>query len=230
MFCASLSQLEKCQNNPALSYAVNVEGLEKAIKKYKSSRTKVIFFSSSHVFNGREPLCREDKIPSPQNVLGEHKVLGEKMVLQQGGLVVRVTKVIDPHFPRFSEWANDLKNGKPVKAFSNLMTSLVPIESLVKIMIAAILGDWCEIIHVSGPQDKSYSDIARMLARDLRCGDELVHHVNGEIKMIGRIHPHTTLCVSERVRELNVELPDTETIVRQWCENYGKLNNFSPNS
>lgn len=218
--CASLNKLEQCQNDPALSYAVNVEGLEKAIKKYRSSRTKVLFFSSSHVFSGRKPLCREDETPDPQNVLGEHKVLGEEMVLSEGGLVVRVTKVIDPHFTRFSDWAHELKNGKPIKAFSNLMTSLVPLDSLVKVMITAIREDWGGIIHLSGPEDSSYSDIAGMLAQGLGCGDELVHPVKGEAEMIGRTHTHTTLHISERVRALNVELPDTETVVRQWCRDY----------
>jgi len=66
---------------------VNVKGLEKAIEKYSSSRTKVLFFSSSHVFSSKKPFCREDEIPDLQNVLGEHKALGEEMVLRQGGLV-----------------------------------------------------------------------------------------------------------------------------------------------
>ena len=218
--CTSLNKLEHCQNDPALSYAVNVGGLEKVIEKYKSLRTKVLFFSSSHVFSGKKPLCREDETLAPQNVLGKHKVLGEEMVLRAGGLVVRVTKVVDLNFPRFSEWAHNLKNGKQVKAFSNLMTSLVPLNSLVKVIIAAIHGNWGGIIHVSGPEDRSYSDIAGMLARGLECGDRLVHPVLGETEVIGRTHTHTTLYISDRVRALNLELPDTDTVIRRWCRNY----------
>jgi len=220
VICASANKLEDCQNDPVLSYAINVEGLEKVIKRYKSIQTKVLFFSSSHVFSGKKPLCGEDETLAPQNVLGKHKVLGEEMVLRAGGLVIRVTKVVDLNFPRYSEWAHNLKNGKQVKAFSNLMTSLVPLNSLVKVIIAAIHGKWSGIIHVSGPEDRSYSDIAGMLARGLECSDRLVHPVLGETEVIGRTHTHTTLHISDRVRALNLELPDTDTVIRRWCRNY----------
>jgi len=218
--CASMNRVEQCQDAPALSYAVNVEGLEKAIKKYRSSRTTVLFFSSAHVFSGKKPFCRNDDVPDPQNVLGEHKVLGEEMVLDKGGLVIRVTKVIDPDFPRFTDWTHRLKNGKSVEAFSNLMTSLVPLESLVKVVVAAIREDWDGIMHVSGPEEKSYYDIAKVLARGLGFNDGLVNPIQGEAKKIGRTHARITLHISERVRTLNVHLPDTETVVRRWCRDY----------
>jgi dTDP-4-dehydrorhamnose reductase len=220
IICSSLNKLKHCQNDRAFSYAVNVDGLEKAIKKYKSSQTKIIFFSSSHVFSGQTPLRREDEMTNPQNVLGEHKVIGEQMVLSHGGLVVRMTKIIDSKFLRFKDWANNLKNLKPVDAFSNLMTSLVTLDSLVKVMDVAVREDWSGIIHVSGPDERSYSDIALMLARGLGCDEGLVHYVEEEKEVIGRTYAHTTLQISERVKGINIELPDVETVVSQWCRDF----------
>ena len=110
--CSSINELEDCQNNPTRSYVVNVGGLEKAIKKYSSSRTKILFLSSSHVFSGNKPYYVEDETPDPQTVLGEHKVLGEKMVLGCGGLVIRATKVINPNFLRFIEWGPKVTSRK----------------------------------------------------------------------------------------------------------------------
>jgi len=220
--CASANKLEDCQNDPALSYAVNVEGLEKVIKKYKSLPTKVLFFSSSHVFSGKKPLCGEDEILAPRNLMGKHKALGEEMVLGAGGLVIRATKIIDPHFPRFIDWAHKLKNGNQIKAFSNLMTSLVPLNSLLKVIIVAIQEDWSGVIHLSGPEEKSYSDIARMLARGLGYSDKFLQPVNGDVELIGKKCLYTTLHISERVLALNIDLPDTEKVIDIWCKNYIK--------
>jgi len=214
--CASLNKLEQCRNDPSLSYAVNIEGLEKAIKKYKSSRTKLIFFSSSQVFNGKKSFCKEDELLDPQNVLGEHKALGEEIVLNEGGLVVRVTKVIDPCFPRFTDWVHRFKNGVVVEAYTNLLASLVPLETLVNVLLAAIQEDWCSIIHISGPEDKSYYDMARSIAKNFRFSDDFIIPVQGETDNFGRSYSHTTLKLSQLVKDLNVDMPDTETVIKRW--------------
>jgi dTDP-4-dehydrorhamnose reductase len=226
--CSSINELENCQNNPAHSYVVNVKGLEKAIDKYSSSRTKILFLSSSHVFSGNESHYVEDQEPDPQTVLGEHKVLGERMVLGRGGLVIRATKVINPQFLRFIEWAQKLKDEKPVEAFRNLMVSLVPVESLVEVMMNALRENWGGIIHVSGPKDESYYEIARILARNLFCNDKYVLAIDGRSKLIVANGRYGTLGITQRVQASSVKFPDTEAVVSLWCESYLR-NIASPN-
>ena len=166
---------------------------------------------------------------NPQNVLGEHKVIGEQMVLSHGGLVVRMTKIIDSQFLRFKDWANNLKNLKPVDAFSNLRTSLVTLDSLVKVIDVAVREDWSGIIHVSGTDERSYSDIALMLARGLGCDERLVHYVEAEREMIGRTYTHTILHISERVKGISIELPDVEAVINQWCRDYIRSERLNEN-
>ena len=220
LVCASINELGACQQNSSLSRSVNVKGLEKAIKKYKGEKTKVMFLSSSHVFDGNKSFYKEDDIRNPKNVLGEHKECGEKLVLEEGGLVVRVTKVIGPYFPRFMEWAGKLRSGQNVQALDNLGASLVPLDSLVAVLTVAAQKQWDGIVHVSGPTENSYSEIATMLARSLGCSEDLVIAVKADSETLKRAQLHTTLGVSERIRVLNVDLPCTDVVVDQWCKNY----------
>ena len=220
--CASLNKLDQCQNDPALSFAVNVAGLEKAIKKYNSPRTQVIFLSSSHIFCGERPFVDETESPNPQNVLGGNKAMGEKIVNEEGGLVVRVTKVIDPLFPRFVDWMTKLTDGETIEAYSNLLGSLVPLDSLIQALIVAIREDWRRIIHVSGPEEVSYYDMARILARNLHRNEDVVIPVKSEIVEAETHVRHTTLRTSQIVKDSNIELPETEGIIREWCNRYNE--------
>jgi dTDP-4-dehydrorhamnose reductase len=218
--CASLNKLDQCQNDPALSFAVNVAGLEKAIKKYKSPRTQVIFLSSSHIFCGERPFVDETESPNPQNILGDNKAMGEKIVNEEGGLVVRVSKVIDPLFPRFVDWMTKLTNGETIEAYSNLLGSLVPLDSLIQALIVAIREDWRRIIHVSGPEEVSYYDMARILAINLCCNEDLVVPVKGEVVEAGARGRHTTLRTSQIVKDSNIELPDTASVISEWSGHF----------
>lgn len=218
--CASLNKMAQCQSDPALSYAVNVEGLKKAIRKYKTTRTQVVFLSSYQVFSGRKPFVEECEMPEPQNVLGKHKAQAEEIVLNEQGVVVRVTKVIDPLFSRFTNWTMQLKKGQIVEAYSNFFSSLVPLDSLIEALLVAIREGWRNIIHISGPEEVSYYDIGRMLAKNLRCSEDLVIPVKGELDEIGIRYPHSTLQVSKAIKDIKLYLPDSETIIREWVTRY----------
>jgi dTDP-4-dehydrorhamnose reductase len=218
--CASLGKLAQCQSDPALSYAVNVEGLEKAVRKYKTSRTQVVFFSSYHVFNGRKAFVEECEMPEPQCVIGRHKAQAEEIVLNEQGFVIRVTKVIDPLYPRFTDWALKLRKGQIVEAYSNLFCSLVPLDSVIEAVLVAIREGWKNIIHLSGPEETSYYDIARMLAKKLGCSEDLVVPVQGKIDEMGVHYSHSTLQVSKVIKNMKLNLPDTEAVIREWIKGY----------
>ena len=218
--CASLSEIGQCENDPELSYVVNISGLEKAIKKYKASRTQVIFLSTSHVFSGKKPFVAEGEPPDPQNVLGMTKTRGERIVLKEGGLVVRVSKVIGPLFPRFVSWVTKLTKGEIIEAYSNLLGSLVLLDSFIEVLLSAIHKDWRRIVHISGPEELDYYEMARMLARNLCCNEDLVVPVQGCLGNIGRHYPHTTLRISRVVKNLNIKLPDTEAFICEWLRHF----------
>jgi len=225
--CASLSEIGQCQNDPELSYAVNVAGLEKAIKKYKVSRTQVIFLSSSHVFSGEKPFVEENESPTPKIVLGENKTMGEKIVRKEEGLVVRVPKVVDPLFPRFVDWMVKLRKGETVEAFNNLLGSLIPLDSLVETLLVAVNKNWRGIIHISGPEEVSYYDMGRMLAKNLGCNEDLVIPVRGALQKIGIHDTHTTLQTSQVVKDSNINLPDTEAVIREWLSVFENSENLN---
>ena len=59
VICAALNSLELCEEHPELSFKVNVKAIENIIDKYKSKTSNFIFFSSSHVFDGRKTFINQ---------------------------------------------------------------------------------------------------------------------------------------------------------------------------
>jgi len=214
VICAGLTKIKQCQENQSLSYAINVEGVEKIISKYKSSKTKIIFLSSSHVFSGKIGFVKETEKVEPLNIYGTHKALAENIILNNNGLIIRVTKVIDPNFPLFIDWISKLKSGKKIVAYNNLFASLVPLESLIKTICLAIKNDWNGIVHLSGPEDTAYDEIAIILARKLKCNNELIiSTAGGNIQILGLFKVNTTLNISSIIKDYNIYLPNTEKVL-----------------
>ena len=99
--CAAISRVAECENNPSLAYNVNVEGTRNLVSAITASRHRpwLIFCSSREVYGNptKIPIC-DDQPLRPQNVYGQTKVMGEKIVTEAIGTkgryaIVRLTNV-----------------------------------------------------------------------------------------------------------------------------------------
>jgi dTDP-4-dehydrorhamnose reductase len=218
--CASLNELNQCDLNPELSFVVNVECVRKALVKYRAGGTKFLFLSSAHVFSGARPFQSEGDRVSPRHVLGLHKAISEAEILNVGGVAIRVTKVVDYDYRRFIRWAKELVSGRPIEALSNLNASLVSLDSVIKILLVAVQDEWGGLVHVSGPEERTYFDIARLLAESLRCDLTLVQSVAGVGKWFDEKYPHAILERSRRLDGLGIELGNTKQLIDDWCREF----------
>jgi len=222
---SSINNIYECDNNELHSYAVNVEGLEKAIINYTHSDTQIIILSSSKVFSGKKPFVRKNEKPDPQCVYGKHKLIAEQKVLGYNGLVLRVTKIVDPLFPRFIDWISNLKKGKAIEAYDNLFASLVPLDSIIQTLLIAVNENWRNIEQISGKEDMSYYNIARLIANKINCDQKLVRPIKGDLEHLGINYPFMTIKTSKSVRKKNIFVPKTKILIKEWVNNYYSTKN-----
>jgi len=79
---AAIADTGKCENNPELSYKINVQGSINVARACKNSNAKLVHMSSEQVYNGNEesgPYTEEIK-PVPNTVYGEHKLKSEEEI------------------------------------------------------------------------------------------------------------------------------------------------------
>lgn len=92
---AAIADTKVCEENPELSYVVNVMGTINVAKACLSSKAKLIFLSSDQVYSGNlegGPYS-EDCRPLPNNVYGRHKLQAEGDILEllEEVVVLRLT-------------------------------------------------------------------------------------------------------------------------------------------
>mgnify|MGYP003113818122 FL=1 len=88
--CIGKPNLEFCEENPDISYISNYQIIHDIIKKYPGK--KIIHFSSYYVYDD-DKACMEDDNVTTQYKYCEHKLMSERLVVENGGVVFRIGKL-----------------------------------------------------------------------------------------------------------------------------------------
>ena len=167
IICAAVNGFARCRADPQAAHLVNVKATEVLARRLVSQGCRVIYLSSSAVFDFRHAHVPADRPHCPTTVYGKSKALAEDCVLaaDASNTVVRLTKVLAQNTSHFGTWLIALKSNATVRAYSDL--HLCPItldyasDAIIRIMDQGNGG----IYQVSGADDVSYAEAARHLAR-----------------------------------------------------------------
>jgi len=82
--CAAYTAVDQAEDDVKLSYAVNETGVKHLLDVCKTSKSKLIHYSTDYVFNGEssEPYS-EKSIPDPQSIYGKSKLAGEQLLKKE---------------------------------------------------------------------------------------------------------------------------------------------------
>lgn len=109
IFLGGITKILECERDKVGSKKINVYGLKKVIKMYKNSKTQIIFFSTTAVFNGKKRFYSINDKKEPLNEYAKQKLLSEQIVLKNNGLVIRVSKLVDTLKTLILNWMLRLK-------------------------------------------------------------------------------------------------------------------------
>ena len=73
---------DSCPKNPKSAEIVNVDATEKIAKFCNQMKKRLVFMSTCSVYGFNENTCDENTMPNPLNAYSNHKVLGEKVILE----------------------------------------------------------------------------------------------------------------------------------------------------
>jgi len=134
--CAVL-QVDDSERDPQKGAAVNIEGPRHLAEAAKKSGAEIVHFSTQYVFAG-EPISRVpytiDDEPSPINLYGKTKLIGEKAVHDACGrsYIVRTSWVYGAGKNSFlCTVHHDLKLRKRVRAIDDIWSSTTYVEDLI---------------------------------------------------------------------------------------------------
>jgi dTDP-4-dehydrorhamnose reductase len=169
LLCASFNGFARCREHPDRARQVNVEGSELLARRLLRAGSRVVYLSSSAVFDFSTPKVLSSAPYSARTVYGASKADGERRVLALGSgvTVVRLTKILQRGMPLFAAWQRDLCAGHSVKAFADLRFCPISLQFATRAISAVIEGGDDGIYQISGASDISYAEAARHIAKRL---------------------------------------------------------------
>jgi dTDP-4-dehydrorhamnose reductase len=215
---AAVARIAACENDPVGSAFINVDQTLALADRLLGFGAAVLFVSTNQVFDGTRSHVLPDAPTCPVSAYGRQKARTEAGLLQRAAsgrpvAILRLTKVVSPEMPLLRAWAKDLADGRPVRAFPDMMMAPVPI-TLVSQAIAVLLRDRATgIFQLSGPRDVTYADVARHVARRVGAAERLVEAVSAPDMPVGAIPPHTTLDSTLLRDRYGIAVPDAFEVV-----------------
>jgi len=207
---AAIAGMDECENHPEKTHKINVERTVELAEKLVETGCRLVFPSTSQVFDGSVPSPETDAPTCPSGAYGRQKVEAETRLaaLKKDIVIIRYAKILPLSFPLLAGWRKALENNEGITPFSDLNFAPLPLdfalEATTRIAAEGTAGIW----HVSGTEDISYAQAARWIAEDVGAPGSLVTPVTAAES--GKKTPpvkHSALGISRLIRELNMIPP-----------------------
>lgn len=210
-FCAAITSIDQCRAKPIESRKINVENTLALSKRLAQTGAAIFFPSSNLVFDGLVPLRKANDPISPCCEYGRQKAEAEHGLLDltEKISIVRFTKIVGPSMLLIQNWIKDLRQGKTIHPFSDMVLSPISIQFATKVAIAIMERESYGIWQVSAKEDVTYEQIARYLAHKMGISQKLIKPITvdqSELR-IETLPKHTTLDTTRLKVELGIEAP-----------------------
>jgi len=221
-FCAGVSRYQTCRENPDASRRVNVVNTLKIATRLVEAGTFLIYLSTNAVFDGNAPYRRTSDPVAPKTEYGRQKVEAECQLLKLGRLVsvLRLTKVFPERPPLLMNWISSLQRHEAIHPFYDLTCAPLPLEEVVKALIALGEEKRAGIWHLSGDRDVSYADLVGHLASSLGLDLNLVQpcSVRDSHHYAEHVPTYTSLDCSLLEGELGLPAPNVWQTLKSLVE------------
>ena len=202
----AVTDLELCETNRELAYRVNVDATKNIINTCEETQSKIVFISTSNLFDGNKEIYYEDDPPNPPNYYAFTKLIGENM-LKASRLPFLILRTDQLYFWSFRDEKKTfveivlekLKKHAPFEVFSDWYNTPTLIPDFSRVVYELILKNKPGVYHVVGPDYVSRYEWA------LRIAD-----VFGYDKTL--IQPTTSKKAQIKAKRSNAHLSNTKVI------------------
>jgi dTDP-4-dehydrorhamnose reductase len=178
---AALSDIDRCEAEPQLAWAVNVEGAANVASACAASGARLLFTSSGAVFDGMRHGYSEGDPPTPVSVYGRTKAEAELQVAANapGAVIVRFGLVIgfagrpgtNSMLDNVADrWARDIAVAFPTFEYRNPIDVATLCRFMLKLIDAAPDG----LYHIGSSEAISRYELGLRVARRMAYPSRLV--------------------------------------------------------
>jgi len=174
-FLAGITSTGAIESNPALSWNVNVEGLNRILDLIEGN-TKLVYLSSTRVFDGSKSDFTVEDLPNFGSYYGREKAHCENLLLESeyNYVVVRLGKILDVNRGYISTYIDRILAGQKIYVSKKRYVSPTDVDSLTLELATKIGYINRQIVHFFPVKALSFYDLFTHIARFLNISSELV--------------------------------------------------------
>ena len=154
----ALTSSVACEKNPELGKKLNYQTAKNIAEACKEIGVKMIFISSSYVFDGEKGDYDEKDETNATNEYAKTKLMAEEEVLKlKNSLVLRIDMIYGMYKGKVRYGAGFIEDGAEV-GYSDQIKKPLFVEDVPKIILELIQKDEKGIFHLGGPETMKMID------------------------------------------------------------------------
>lgn len=154
---AALTDVDLCEKKKKLAMDINFNGTKHVASVCKKYNIPLVYISTAVVFDGKNPPLNgytEEDIPSPINVYGKTKLMGEEIIksLLKKFLIVRIGWLIGggKKEKKFIKHVfQKIKNGETIYAVNNIFGTLIYGKDVVRFIKERLKNNEFGLYHLA---------------------------------------------------------------------------------
>jgi dTDP-4-dehydrorhamnose reductase len=179
---ASMSKIDTCDQAPELAKQVNCDALIQLHKKLHVKHW--ILLSSNVVFSGQKEKVSKHQAHQPCNQYGLSKSLMEAYFhdFLASSSIVRMTKVLTSNFSIVDDFVKQVRSGKAVEVFDDMVMSPITEEQVVSFLCHLTHRLQGGVFQLSGETDVSYFKLVQYVVEKAGLNPNLVKPVKSSLQ------------------------------------------------
>lgn len=182
---AALTNVDYCENHPEESYNINVLGVQNVVNAANITRSRLIYFSTDYIFDGKNGPYSEEATANPISAYGCQKLEAEHYIalFAKDYLIIRTTIVYgwERQGKNFIyRLIKSLTNGVPVKVPVDQIGSPTYANNLAEIAVNLSGSSLKGVINVTGSGLVNRYEFAKKAAQIFHLDESLVLPVETE--------------------------------------------------
>ena len=176
---AALTHVDYCEDHPEEAFQTNTEGCKNVAKEAARSRSKLVYYSTDYIFDGKSGPYDEEDQPCPTSNYGKSKLEAERVIQEtlEDYLILRTTVVYgwDRRSKNFAmQVYQKLQAGIPMQVPEDQVGNPTLVDYLAEASIRLVQQETRGIVNVVGKDLLSRSEFGKALARAYGLDPEMI--------------------------------------------------------
>lgn len=191
VICACISQIDRCYREREFTRRVNVDNTIRLIQDLEKLEFRIVFLSTSAVFDGSAGYYHESDVRCPVSEYGRQKMAVEQYIESYlpKAIVMRLDKIVSDspwQLHMLTEWLQCIREKRPIVSIEEQHFSPTFVKDVASAIGASCLESLSGIYHVSNSEFFTRDELARQFVRTLNEQAEFVTKPESEFNFADR--------------------------------------------